>query len=196
MIDISNLKPCFSSYIFFAVLGLLGGAIFCIPLYIVDAFISGTLNDIYYFVSWGIGLILTVIYLSYYRVEVNENIISIPNSLFDHRRSTIRISELNDVKLDIGVGNKYKKSFYTLWLKTQTGRSQINIKTFSIKNLELFMKYIYDRNPSVTYDNYAQSMIEGKFKDILNKGISEFSKYVLALIALAIIVIIIIVIIL
>lgn len=133
----NNLKPCFSAYIFFGIVGLLGGTIFTIPVMIVDAFISSSIGDIYYVTVWIIGVIATVIYLSNYRIEIKEDKIVIPNSLFDHRKTTVNIYDLDNVKLDIGVSNKSKKSFYTLWLKMYRSRSQINIKVFSIKDLEI-----------------------------------------------------------
>lgn len=181
-----TMKPCFSSYVFFMIVGLLGGSVFTIPLMIVDAINQNSIGDSYYFIVWIIGLIISVVYLSYYRIEIDGDEVSIPNSLFDHRRTLIKIGELNDVRLDIGVGNKNKKSFYTLWLKMSKGKSQINIKTFSFKDLEGFMKYLHDNNQNITFDTYSQNMIEGKFKDVINKGISELMKYVLWLVLFAV----------
>jgi hypothetical protein len=168
------------------IVGLLGGSVFTIPLMIVDAINQNSIGDSYYFIVWIIGLIISVVYLSYYRIEIDGDEVSIPNSLFDHRRTLIKIGELNDVRLDIGVGNKNKKSFYTLWLKMSKGKSQINIKTFSFKDLEGFMKYLHDNNQNITFDTYSQNMIEGKFKDVINKGISELMKYVLWLVLFAV----------
>lgn len=91
----NNLKPCFSAYIFFGIVGLIGGTIFTILVMIVDVFVSSYIGDIYYVTVWIIGLIATVIYLSYYRIEIKKDEIVIPNSLFDHRKTTVNICDLD-----------------------------------------------------------------------------------------------------
>jgi len=144
------------------------------PLAIITTLFNIDIEDKILFTPVIIGAIFGFYSISRYRVEIDDQNVTIPNSILDFRKHGININSIIKIRLDIGVGSKEKKSYYTLRLIGKKTRIQINIKLFSKNDIILLINYINQLNDRIIYDEFTSNLLDDNFKPIVQEGIKGF----------------------
>lgn len=192
-LDKSVLKPSIQTYVLFGIgMGFFGGLIFSFTIINMFKLLNIALEDNNIPYLFLVGYVIGIVYLSRYRVYIKNKCIIVPNSVFDLRKSDMKISEIKKIKIDIGVGGSEKKSFYTLRLIGKDKRIEINIKIFSKRDIIYLIHYINQHNQGIVYDEDCDGLLNHDIHPISLAGrrklFSYFPIFLLFAIAIAIII--------